>query len=139
VVVLGNPPDLLGTPRRRVEDGVPVTEDRTDAGLPQGGDGGVGVPGRIYPVTMAASPDRVDALLAAWQAELPDVLGPSSELVKRIMLLAADLEEATRRVLPGFGLTVAQFDVLVTLRRAGRPYRMKPTLAAQGGRLRGTT
>ncbi|GAA2024216.1 hypothetical protein GCM10009839_22490 [Catenulispora yoronensis] len=74
---------------------------------------------------MTSTPDRVDELLAAWQAELPEVLGPASELTKRVLLLAGRLDAATRAVLPELGLTVAAFDVLVTLRRAGDPYRMR--------------
>jgi DNA-binding MarR family transcriptional regulator len=70
--------------------------------------------------------DRVDQLIEAWRTELPDVLGPTSELVKRVLLLAGDLNEATRRELPEWGLTAAEFDVLVSLRRSGAPYRLKP-------------
>lgn len=69
--------------------------------------------------------DRVEALLAAWRKELPDVLGPSSELTKRVLLLAGRLDAATREVLPGLGLTVAAFDILAALRRAGEPYQMR--------------
>ncbi|TDU90624.1 DNA-binding MarR family transcriptional regulator [Kribbella voronezhensis] len=71
--------------------------------------------------------DRVDQLIAAWQRELPSVLYPTTELTKRVMLLADDLSEVTRRVLRDVGLTTAEFDVLVSLRRAGTPYRMKPS------------
>jgi DNA-binding MarR family transcriptional regulator len=70
--------------------------------------------------------DRVDGLIKAWQAELPEVLFPSTEITKRIMVLAGELEALTRRELPAFGLTGAEFDVLATLRRSGRPYRLKP-------------
>ena len=70
--------------------------------------------------------DRVDELIAAWQAEFPDALGPTSELAKRLRTLAAELDAATRRELPAFGLTVAEFDVLVALRRSGKPYRLTP-------------
>lgn len=51
--------------------------------------------------------DRVDQLIAAWQQELPTVLYPTSELTKRVMLLAGDLNEVTRRVLRDLGLTTA--------------------------------
>ncbi|HEU5110441.1 MAG TPA: MarR family transcriptional regulator, partial [Micromonosporaceae bacterium] len=57
---------------------------------------------------------------------LPDVLGPSSELSKRLMVLSGELGAATRRELTAFGLTAAEFDVLATLRRSGAPHRMKP-------------
>jgi DNA-binding MarR family transcriptional regulator len=71
--------------------------------------------------------DPVDRLIASWQRELPEVLYPTSELAKRIMLLAGELNEATRRVLRDLGLTTAEFDVIVSLRRAGTPYRQKPS------------
>lgn len=70
--------------------------------------------------------DPVDELIATWRRELPEALGPTSELSKRIMLLGARLERATRELLPSLGLTIAGFDILVGLRRAGKPYRVKP-------------
>lgn len=71
--------------------------------------------------------DPVDRLIASWQQELPEVLYPTSELAKRIMLLAGELNESTRRVLRDLGLTTAEFDVIVSLRRSGAPYRQKPS------------
>lgn len=70
--------------------------------------------------------DPVDELLAAWRVELPGVLGPESELVKRVLLLAQALGDATAVELPELGLTGAEFDVLAALRRAGAPYARKP-------------
>lgn len=69
--------------------------------------------------------------MQAWRAELPEVLFPSSELSKRILFLSAALDRVMRRDLSELGLTVAEFDVLVTLRRAGEPYRMKPNQLAR--------
>jgi len=71
--------------------------------------------------------DAVEELLAAWQRELPDVLYPTSELTKRLMVLNNALTEASRQVLRELGLTTAEFDVIVSLRRAGAPYRQKPS------------
>lgn len=71
-------------------------------------------------------PDPVEKLLTAWRRELPKALGPTSELSKRILMLAGDLNAATRRVTADIGITPAEFDVLATLRRSGHPYRMKP-------------
>ncbi|MFG2529323.1 MarR family winged helix-turn-helix transcriptional regulator [Streptomyces sp. NPDC048516] len=83
-----------------------------------------------YPAEVTAAsgpvPDPVDALLSAWRSELPDALRPTTELSKRIVQLAGALDAATREVLPGLGLTVAEFDILVALRRSGEPYCMKP-------------
>ena len=71
--------------------------------------------------------DPVDRVIASWEHELPEVLYPTSELTKRIMLLAGELNSATRRVLRDLELTMAEFDVIVSLRRSGAPYRQKPS------------
>lgn len=71
--------------------------------------------------------DPVDRLIASWGQELPEVLYPSSELTKRILVLSGVLNDATRRVLRDLGLTTAEFDVIVSLRRSGTPYRQKPS------------
>jgi DNA-binding MarR family transcriptional regulator len=71
--------------------------------------------------------DHVERIIAAWQTQLPEVLYPTSELTKRIMVLAGELDEATRRVLRDLELTTAEFDVIVALRRQGTPYRQKPS------------
>ena len=71
--------------------------------------------------------DPVDRVIASWEQELPEVLYPTSELTKRIMLLAGELNAATRRVLRDLELTMAEFDVIVSLRRSGTPYRQKPS------------
>ena len=74
---------------------------------------------------MTSPADRADQLMAAWRAELPEVLGPTTELTKRVLILAGRLDAATRAELPALGLTVAAYDVLLTLRRAGAPYRLR--------------
>src|SRR2546423_12975109 len=64
--------------------------------------------------------------MASWRAEMPELLGPTTELTKHILVLSGALSAATKRELPTFALTAAEFDVLATLRRSGRPYRLKP-------------
>lgn len=71
--------------------------------------------------------DRVDEIIEAWRRELPDVVGPATGLCKRVTLLAAALAEAAGSELRSFDLTVAEYDILVALRRAGSPFRMKPS------------
>lgn len=75
---------------------------------------------------MARFTDPADELIAAWKTELPDVLGPETELVKRVTLLARTLGDAVDAELPDLGLTSAEFDVLAALRRAGKPYARRP-------------
>src|SRR5687768_1651019 len=60
-----------------------------------------------------------------WRTELPEALVASSELGKRAMVLSGLLGEATRATVTRFDLTGADFDVLATLRRSGKPYRLK--------------
>jgi DNA-binding MarR family transcriptional regulator len=74
-----------------------------------------------------ARADRVDDIIEAWRRELPEIVGPTTEMAKRITLLAAALAKVTRRELNAFELTVAEYDVLVALRRTGSPYRLKPS------------
>ncbi|RZS45164.1 DNA-binding MarR family transcriptional regulator [Herbihabitans rhizosphaerae] len=74
---------------------------------------------------MTERPDRVDQLIATWRSELPTALTQTSELSKRVMVLAADLDAASRRVFDELGLTATEFDVLAALRRSGKPYRLR--------------
>jgi len=75
----------------------------------------------------AASGDTVDAIVAAWRAELPAVAGPELALGKRAARLNALLGEAVNGQLARLGLTKAEYEVLAILRAAGRPYRLRPT------------
>ncbi|GAA4587142.1 MarR family transcriptional regulator [Planotetraspora phitsanulokensis] len=49
------------------------------------------------------------------------------ELSKRVSRVGGLLEQATRTSIAELGLTYAEFDVLAALRRAGEPYRLKPS------------
>lgn len=72
--------------------------------------------------------DVIDELLAQWRRERPDLdvtpMGTIGRL-NRFMILAGNEIEAT---LEQHGLSVADFDVLATLRRLGEPYVATPTL-----------
>jgi DNA-binding MarR family transcriptional regulator len=71
--------------------------------------------------------DRVDEVIEAWRRELPEIVGPATELCKRLTMLSAVLAEASGSELRDLDLTVAEYDVLAALRRAGHPFRMKPS------------
>lgn len=81
----------------------------------------------VYPQPV----DRVDALMAAWQAEQPEMATLPLEIAKRTARLSMLIGAATQRALADFDVTYAEFDVLATLRRAGKPYRLKPGRLAQ--------
>jgi DNA-binding MarR family transcriptional regulator len=72
--------------------------------------------------------DEVDALVEGWER---DGLAPSLiaglELSKRMSRLSGLIEQELRTELAALGLTYADFDVLAALRRAGEPYRLRPS------------
>ncbi|MNC44747.1 Multiple antibiotic resistance protein MarR [compost metagenome] len=73
------------------------------------------------------SPDAVDAILAQWQCERPDLdcspMGP----IGRIARCAALLEQRLEPTFTQCDLSGWEFDMLATLRRAGSPYNLSPT------------
>ena len=72
-------------------------------------------------------PDAVDAILAQWHQERPDLdvspMGPLGRIKRCASLLQRRLDET----FAGFGLSFWEFDVLATLRRSGAPYCLAPT------------
>ena len=74
--------------------------------------------------------DHVDEMMEGWRSELPEAATVQLEIIKRAGRLKALVEEVTQSVLGEYGLTYAEFDVLATLRRAGTPYRLKPSRLA---------
>lgn len=81
-------------------------------------------------IRAAGGADSVDAMLAEWQNEWPELNVSSSEVVARLLRAARLLEElfATRlRRSAGVPLAnVGDFDLLQTLRRSGPPYALTP-------------
>ncbi|MFE7354135.1 MarR family winged helix-turn-helix transcriptional regulator [Streptomyces sp. NPDC057543] len=78
----------------------------------------------------ASDGDSVDAMLAEWRSEWPELDVSSSEVVARLLRAARLLEElfATRLRRSG-GLPIANvgdFDLLQALRRSGPPYALTP-------------
>jgi DNA-binding MarR family transcriptional regulator len=73
------------------------------------------------------TPDHLDAILAQWRRERPDLdLRPLGVLGR--LFRAADLADAElSRGLSEYGLQPGWFDLLAALRRAGRPYELNPT------------
>lgn len=71
--------------------------------------------------------DAVDAMMAQWATERPDLDVSSMGVLARISLAAHLFARTIEREYAQRGLSGASFDVLATLRRAGRPYRLTPT------------
>ncbi|SNC73677.1 transcriptional regulator, MarR family [Kytococcus aerolatus] len=76
--------------------------------------------------------DEVDAVLAAWERERPDLDVSPLGVFSRVSRLARLLDIARREAFGAGGLEAWEFDVLSALRRAGTPYELSPgALVAQ--------
>ncbi|MFI5754990.1 MarR family winged helix-turn-helix transcriptional regulator [Streptomyces sp. NPDC051569] len=71
--------------------------------------------------------DLVDAITAAWRAEMPAIVGPEFELIKRVARLHHLLEDVLVKQLAPYRVTKAEYDILSALRSVGKPYRLRPT------------
>jgi len=71
--------------------------------------------------------DPVDAILAQWAKERPDLDVSPMGLIGRTTRLANYLRKAIGETFAEFGLQPGEFDVLATLRRSGDPYQLTPT------------
>lgn len=72
--------------------------------------------------------DAVDEILAQWQRERPDLDVSPMGTIGRMTRLAKHLKGAIGATFAKFGLNPGEFDVLATLRRAGQPYQLSPTM-----------
>ncbi|MBW4578782.1 MAG: MarR family transcriptional regulator [Tildeniella nuda ZEHNDER 1965/U140] len=71
--------------------------------------------------------DPVDAILAQWQKERPDLDVSPMGIIGRMTRLAKHLERGLQETFANFDLNFGEFDVLATLRRTGQPYQLSPT------------
>ena len=81
--------------------------------------------------TSRVAPDAIDAVIAQWRRERPD-LDPSAKAVTgRVIRLAGIFQEAYAVAFEPLGITEADYGVLVPLRRAGEPFELTPTELAR--------
>lgn len=71
--------------------------------------------------------DSVDRIIQAWRKRDPHLDSSTLEVTGRLMLCAAYYERAVGTVLERFGLSVADFDVLNTLRRVSDQRGCRPS------------
>lgn len=71
--------------------------------------------------------DGVDAILEQWRRERPDLDPSPIGVIGRISRLSREIERRLEPVYAAGGLEPGWYDVLATLRRAGPPYRLRPT------------
>jgi DNA-binding MarR family transcriptional regulator len=68
--------------------------------------------------------DSVDRILADWARERPDLDFSSVAVVTRLARVRSHLDAGLARVFTAHGLSSADFQVVVTLRRVGPPYQL---------------
>ena len=71
--------------------------------------------------------DSVARLVTEWKRERPDLDVSPIEIQGRIMRLAAHLQRRAENRLAALALTWDAFSLIVTLRRRGKPYELRPT------------
>lgn len=74
-----------------------------------------------------AERDGVDLIIEQWRRERPELDPSPIGVIGRISRLARELEQRLELVYRERGLEPGWYDVLATLRRAGPPYRLRPT------------
>ena len=70
--------------------------------------------------------DAVDAIIAMWAREKPELDAAPMGIVGRISRLSRMLDKELKDFFAGYGLEFWEFDVLATLRRSGAPYELSP-------------
>jgi DNA-binding MarR family transcriptional regulator len=71
-----------------------------------------------------AARDSVDDVIDTWHRQRPDLAVAPVGVITRLARVRTHLDAALAQVFAGFELTPADFQVLVTLRRAGQPYEL---------------
>ncbi len=71
--------------------------------------------------------DPVDAILAQWQKERPDLDVSPMGVIGRMGRAIKYIERALQDTFSEYDLHAGEFDVLATLRRSGQPYQLSPT------------
>lgn len=69
---------------------------------------------------------NLERIKQQWAKELPELDTSTMELVGRLQVINKHMTSAMSNAFRQFGLTDAGFDVLATLRRSGKPYRLTP-------------
>lgn len=70
--------------------------------------------------------DHVDAILAQWRHERPDLDVEPMGLLGRLTRLTTHLRHEIEKNLARHDLSAPSFDILATLRRSGAPYCLSP-------------
>jgi DNA-binding MarR family transcriptional regulator len=75
----------------------------------------------------AVALDGIDQRRAQWALELPDLDTAGMGIIGRMRWITLQLRPPIEAIFVRHGLDSGEFDVISTLRRAGPPYRLRPT------------
>ncbi|WP_282630623.1 MarR family winged helix-turn-helix transcriptional regulator [Empedobacter sedimenti] len=70
--------------------------------------------------------DLIDALVADWKIERPELDVDAMQIVGRVLKLGKIMENRASLALKENGIYYTDLDVLATLRRSGKPYQLSP-------------
>ncbi|WP_420112726.1 MarR family winged helix-turn-helix transcriptional regulator [Pseudactinotalea sp.] len=76
---------------------------------------------------MNAPRDHVDQILEQWRAERPDLDPSPIGVIGRISRASRAIDVQLKELYARYDLGEGDFDLLVTIRRSGQPYRLTPT------------
>ncbi len=71
--------------------------------------------------------DAIDELCNQWKTECPELDTSAMQVVGRVLHLGNRFEADANRTLKKYDLKYTDFDIIATLRRSGKPYRLTPT------------
>lgn len=80
---------------------------------------------------MAGVEDDIQRLVEQWAPERPDLDLAAMATVARLLQVGRLLEGVVGEIAAEHGLQPAEGDVLFTLRRSGRPYRLSPSVISE--------
>jgi len=75
---------------------------------------------------MKEESDVIDKLVAEWKIERPELDTDAMQIVGRIIKLGKLLEKRAGIALKESGIHYTDLDVLATIRRSGKPYKLSP-------------
>ena len=89
--------------------------------------GKVAVPTRRAGVSKDTARDSIDTLVDEWRRERPDLDPSPVAILGRLHRIAARLERRVETWLAPLDLTWESFSLILTLRRSGAPFALRPT------------
>ncbi|ANP78862.1 MULTISPECIES: MarR family winged helix-turn-helix transcriptional regulator [Vibrio] len=71
--------------------------------------------------------DAIDRVVEQWAKEKPELDTEPMAMMGRIMRIAKYMETQVAELHKKYDMKLGEFDVLATLRRSGKPYRLTPS------------